>query len=122
MNPFATFTRVGWTIVAIGIVCLLVLGYCTVTAPSRGAAKKAEAGTTFATGRTAAAGDASAVRDRADDRTATIDNTVQDGTDEIRTAPDRASANAAALRSLCRLNPGADSRCRVLNAPARRVD
>lgn len=61
----------------------------------------------------AASGDASAIRDRADERTSEVDATVNDGTDAKRHAPDRASANAAALRNLCRTDRGADALCRL---------
>lgn len=115
-----TFTPVAYLIAALGVIALLTLGYCTVTGPARQAAKMAAANQTKAEGRTGAAQDASGVRDRADQRTSEIDTAVKGGTDEIRNAPDDASAGAAALHSLCRLNPGADPRCRVLNhAPGR---
>ena len=116
-------TATGWLAVAVLALSLALLGWCTVDGRRNAAqaVRKADAGQTMAEGRTAAAGDASAIRDRADERTSQIDATVKDGTDAIRHAPDRASANAAALRSLCRIDPSRDARCRVLLADSGKV-
>ena len=113
-----SLTATGWLAVAVLALSLALLGWCTLDARrlAAQAVREADAGQTIAEGRTAAAGDASAIRDRADERTSEIDATVKDGTDAIRHAPDRASANAAALRSLCRIDPSRDARCRVLLA------
>lgn len=116
-------TATGWLAVAVLALCLALLGWCTLDGrrDAAQAVRKADAGQTITEGRTAAAGDASAIRDRADERTSEIDATVKDGTDAIRHAPDRASANAAALRSLCRIDPSRDARCRVLLADPGKV-
>ncbi|MBB4799655.1 hypothetical protein HNP32_003413 [Brevundimonas bullata] len=118
MSFLRSLTATGWLAVAVLALSLALLGWCTLDSRRKAAQAvgKADAGQTIAEGRTAAAGDASAIRDRADERTSEIDATVKDGTDAIRHAPDRASANAAALRSLCRIDPSRDARCRVLLA------
>ncbi|MNL77111.1 hypothetical protein D3C87_2032140 [compost metagenome] len=85
-------------------------------------ARKAEAGQAFAEGRTGAGRDASAVRDRADIRNDKITNTVQEGTADVRQAPDRSAATIAARRGVCRVNPGAGPDCRLLLADPKRVD
>lgn len=84
--------------------------------------RQAEAGATMSDGRTRAAGDASQIRDGADARDADTRQTVKETIDAIQTADDRDAARAAALRGLCRLDPGADARCRVLLADPGRVD
>lgn len=123
MSFLRSLTATGWLAVAILGLSLALLGWCTLDArrDAAQAIREADAGQTIAEGRTAAAGDASAIRDRADERTSEIDATVKDGTDAIRHAPDRASANAAALRSLCRIDPSRDARCRVLLADPGKV-
>lgn len=50
-------------IAGLGVILLLLLAYCTVTKPSRDAARQAEASATLADGRTSAASDASVIRD-----------------------------------------------------------
>ena len=118
MSFLRSLTATGWLAVAVLALSVALLGWCTLDARRNAAqaVRKADAGQTMAEGRTAAAGDASAIRDRADERASEIDATVKDGTDAIRHAPDRASANAAALRSLCRIDPSRDARCRLLLA------
>jgi len=120
---FRSLTATGWLAVAVLALSLALLGWCTLDSrrDAAHAVRKADAGQTLAEGRTAAAGDASAIRDRADERASEIDATVKDGTDAIRHAPDRASANAAALRSLCRIDPSRDARCRLLLADPGKV-
>ena len=92
------------------------------SAAASSAAASAEAGQTFAEGRTGAAQDASAVRDRADTRNDQITNDVQEGTADVRQAPDRSAATLAARRGVCRINPGAGPDCRLLLADPQRVD
>lgn len=70
-------------------------------------ADEAGARGTMADGRTAAAGDASKIRDRSDTRTAQIDDTVKGATDEVRNAPDPASGRRAARDGVCRIDPSA---------------
>lgn len=118
MNPRPVF--IGLAI--IGAVVLLTLGYCQITRPSRDAARQAGASATLADGRTAAAGDASAIRDGSDTRQTQTDLTTKETTDAIRNAPDDASAGDAGLRGLCQLYPGHDPRCRMLNADPRRME
>lgn len=100
------------------IVIVLALSWCS----ERDRAKQADAGKTLSDGRTAAAQDASAVRDRADERIAEINAAVKETTDDIRNAPDPASRDRAALRGLCRIDPSASPDCRLLNADPGRVD
>lgn len=105
--------------VAICIICVVAV---LVALDARKDGKRAEAGKTLSDGRTAAAGDASAIRDQADERIAEINQTVEDATDAIRNAPDPASRDRAALVGLCRVDPSASPDCRLLNADPRRVD
>lgn len=123
MSFLRSLTATGWLAVAVLALSLALLSWCTLDGRRNAAqaVRKADAGQVIAESRTAAAGDASAIRDRADERTSEIDATVKDGTDAIRHAPDRASANAAALRSLCRIDPSRDARCRVLLADPGKV-
>ncbi len=85
--------------------CLIIFGisYCS----EKRQADEADAGYTFADGRTGAATDASGVRDRADTRTAQIDDTVKGATDEVRNAPDPAAGRRAARNGVCRIDPSA---------------
>ena len=117
-----TFSPLGWAAVGLVLIALLTLGYCAVAKPSRDAARKAEAGQTLAEGRTGAAQDANAVRDRSDERDDQISNAVKEGTDDVRQAPDRSAATVAARRGVCRVNPSAGPDCRVLLADPGRVD
>lgn len=106
--------RLAYPLVAgLGLIALLTLCYCQITKPSRDAARQAEATATLTDGRTAAAADASAIRDGSDTRQSQTDLTTRETTDAIRTAPDDASAGDAGLRGLCELYPGHDPRCRV---------
>ena len=117
-------TATGWLIVAVLALTLVLLGWCALDARRNAAqtVRKAEAGQTFAEGRTGAAKDASAVRDRADTRNDQITNDVQEGTADVRQAPDRSAATLAARRGVCRINPGAGPDCRLLLADPQRVD
>ena len=117
-----TFSPLGWAAVGLVLIALLTLGYCAMTKPSRDAARKAEAGHSLAEGRTAAAQDASAIRDRSDERDDQISNAVKEGTDDVRQAPDRSAANLAARRGVCRVNPSSGPDCGMLLADPGRVD
>lgn len=112
------------TIVAlIGLaVCIIVVVAVLVALDARKDGKRAEAGKTLSDGRTAAAQDASSIRDEADARISEINQTVEDATDAIRNAPDPASRDRAALAGLCRINPSSSPDCRMLNAHSVRVD
>lgn len=106
---------------------VLILGLFAIVAVglhrgARDAARQAEAGQTLAEGRTAAAQDASAIRDRADARNDQITEDVKKGTDDVRKAADRDSANRAARRGVCRVDPRAHPDCGVLLADPGRVD
>jgi len=108
----------GLSLIALLCVLMAVVTMCG----GKDAVRKGEAGQTLAEGRTGAAQDASAVRDRADAREDTISNAVKEGTDDVRQAPDRSSANLAARRGVCRVNPSAGPDCRMLLADPGRVD
>lgn len=116
-------TPTAWLALGVLAAFLIFGAYCAYQGGrgERTATRKAEAGQTFAEGRTAAAQDASAIRDRADARNAEINTTIQEATDEIRHAPDDNAAATAALRGLCRLHPDRDARCRVQQSPSGRV-
>ncbi len=121
MTRYLTVT--GWLAVACLAFALILLTMCAVDG-RKGAADKlrqTEAHQTLAEGRTAAAQDASAIRDRADARDQQIDQSTQETTDAIRNAPDDAAAGDHGLRSLCKLYPDRDPRCRMLDARPGRV-
>ncbi|WP_436356931.1 hypothetical protein [Brevundimonas sp. CEF1] len=124
MNVLRTLTATGWLIAAILALTLVLLGWCALDArqDAAHAVRKADAGQTMAEGRTAAAQDASAVRDRADDRDDQITNAVNQGASDVRQSPDRSSANRATRLGVCRVNPSAGPDCRVLLADPERVD
>jgi hypothetical protein len=99
------------TTIALALVVVgLSVGYCS----QRDNVRKAEAGTTLADSRTASANDASETRDTVEGKIAAINDNVKAGTDEIRNAPDDASRDRAALRSLCRVDSSASPDCRLL--------
>lgn len=74
------------------------------------------AGETLADGRTKAAQDVGAIRDRSIKSEGKIQSTVETATDAIRQAPDDASRNRAALVGLCRIDPSSSPDCRMLIA------
>jgi len=110
-----TLTATGWLAVACLALALILLTMCSVDGRQKAAdrLRQADVGKTLAEGRTAAARDASAIRDRADARDQQIDQSTQETTDAIRNAPDDAAAGDHGLRSLCRLYPDRDPRCRM---------
>lgn len=120
-KAFDTTAKIIFGLLVLGIVLSLAMTVFTMRS-ARHEARKAEAGQTFAEARTGAAQDASAVRDRADTRNDQITNDVQEGTADVRQAPDRSAATLAARRGVCRLNPGAGTDCRLLLADPQRVD
>ncbi len=110
-----TLTATGWLAIAVLTLALILLTMCAVDGRQKAAdrLRQADAGKALAEGRTAAAQDASAIRDRADARDQQIDQSTQETTDAIRNAPDDAAAGDHGLRSLCRLYPDRDPRCRM---------
>lgn len=123
-EAFRTLTATGWLAVACLSLALILLTMCAVDGRQKAAdrLRQADAGETLAESRTAAAQDASATRDRADARDQQIDQSTQETTDAIRNAPDDATAGDHGLRSLCRLYPDRDPRCRMQQPSAGRVD
>lgn len=100
--------EIRWVVGAGFLVCLLIVILLTVSYCSERARFRQEAAArTFADGRTGAATDASAVRDRAETRTNQIDDTVKGATDEVRNAPDPAAGRRAARNGVCRVDPSA---------------
>lgn len=120
MNPLRAIAPAGWAALALLAFLIAVLLWFALDA--RNDAKRAEAGETLAEGRTAAAVDASAIRDRSDARNDQITDNVKKGTDDVRQAADRDAANRAARLGVCRIDPSAHADCRVLLAASRRVD
>ena len=114
MTSRLTLRTVVYAFALIVLLAIVLMGmsWCA----DRDRLKQANAGKTLSDGRTAAAGDASAVRDRADERDNATTSAVKDATDAIRNAPDPASRDRAALVGLCRIDPGASPDCRLLNA------
>lgn len=84
-------------------VIIVSASYCS----EKRRADEADARGTMADSRSAAATDASGVRDRSDARTNQIDETVKGATDEVRNAPDPASGRRAARDGVCRIDPSA---------------
>lgn len=121
IKAFDTSAKVIFGLLVLGVILSLAMAVFTMRS-ARHEARKAEAGQTFAEARTGAAQDASAVRDRADTRNDQITNDVQEGTADVRQAPDRSAATLAARRGVCRINPGAGPDCRLLLADPQRVD
>ncbi|MGH7020013.1 MAG: hypothetical protein ACREEY_09040 [Brevundimonas sp.] len=120
-KAFDNTAKVIFGLLLLGIVLSFVMAVVTMRSAGH-AARKAEAGQTFAEGRTGAGQDASAVRDRADIRNNQITNAVQEGTADVRQAPDRSSATLAARRGVCRVDQSAGPDCRLLLADPKRVD
>lgn len=123
MIRLRTLSLTGWLAVACLALALILLTMCAVDGRQKAAdrTRQADAGKTLAEGRTAAAQDASAIRDRADARHQQIDQSTQETTDAIRNAPDDAAAGDHGLRGLCKLYPDRDPRCRMLDARPGRV-
>lgn len=121
MNWFLGLDAIVRRVIVIGfIACLLIVigltvGWCS----RRDEVAKAGANATLADSRSASASEASDTRDKVEGQVAAINANVKAGTDEIRNAPDDASRNDAALRSLCRVDPSASPDCRLLNAGPR---
>jgi hypothetical protein len=110
-------------VILIGLtICIIAVVAVLMALDGRKDAARAKAGATLSDGRTAAAQDASAVRDRADERDDAISAAVTEGTSDVRQATDRAAANRAARRGVCRVNPGAHPDCRLLLADPNRMD
>ncbi len=120
MTPRLTIRTV---VILVGLaICIIAVVAVLVALDARNDAARAKAAGTLSDGRTASAQDASAVRDRADERNDAISTAVEEGTADVRQAPDRAAANRAARRGVCRIDPRAHPDCRVLLADPRRVD
>ena len=119
-----TLSVTGWLAVACLALALIVLTMCAVDGRQRAADKlrQAEAGKTLADGRTAAAQDASAIRDRADARDQSTTSIVTPAEKEIRHAPDRNAAADAARRRVCQLSDYRDPQCAVFRTDPGRVD
>lgn len=120
-KAFDTTAKIIFGVMLLGVILCLAMAVFTMRG-ARDDARRAQAGQTFAEGRTGAAQDASAVRDRADARNDQITNDVQEGTADVRQAPDRSAATLAARRGVCRVNPSAGPDCRLLIADPQRVD
>jgi len=88
------------------VLILVVLSWCS----DRKRLDAERASRTIADGRTAAAQDASQVRDANDAANSSTRNEVKEATDAVRNETDPAERDAIARRRLCRLNPGACAR------------
>lgn len=105
--------------VAALVLGLVVLGWVVFdrvfVAPGRAKAEvaTATAGATVATGRQAAAEDATRIVERYHDRTTEIRTIQSDGVAAVRAAPDAVAGGAAARRAICLLEPA-----RQLSDPA----
>lgn len=119
-----TLSVTGWLTVACLALALILLATCAVDGRQKAAdrTRQAEAGKTLADGRTAAAQDASAIRDRADARDQSTNSIVTQAEKEIRHASDRNAAADAARRRVCQLSDYRDPQCAVFRTDPRRVD
>lgn len=120
-----TLTATGWLAVACLALALILLTMCATDARLRAADKlrQAEAEKTLADGRTAAAQDASAIRDRADARDQFTDDQTRSNRNAILSSPgaqerldpdlDAASRRAICLRQSARNDP----QCRAMLGP-----
>ena len=106
------------TLVAVFSLLMVVLATCD----ARRDAQRAKAGETFANGRTAAASDASAIRDGADARQSETTSITKEAADEIRNAPDRPAADLATRRRVCQLSDYRGADCAMYRPDPRRVD
>ncbi|MEN5176291.1 hypothetical protein [Brevundimonas diminuta] len=124
MSLLRTLSATGWLTVACLALALTLLTMCATDARQRAADKlrQAGAGKTLADGRTAAAQDASAIRDRADARDQSTASIVTQAEKEIRHAPDRNAAADAARRRVCQLSDYRDAQCTVFRVDPGRVD
>ncbi|MGN6064869.1 hypothetical protein [Brevundimonas diminuta] len=123
-EAFRTLTATGWLAVACLSLALILLTMCAVDGRQKAAdrLRQADAGKTLAESRTAAAQDASAIRDRADTRDQSTASIVTQAEKEIRHAPDRNAAADAARRRVCQLSDYRDPQCAVFRADPGRVD
>lgn len=117
-------TSAGWLAVACLALALILLAMCAVDGRQRGADRllQAGAGKALADGRTGAAQDASAIRDKADARDQSTTSIVTQAEKEIHHAPDRNAAADAARRRVCQLSDYRDAQCAVFRADPGRVD
>jgi len=117
-------TSTGWLAVACLALALILLAMCAADGRQKaeGQLRQADAGKTLADGRTAAAQDASAIRDRADARDQSTNSIVTQAEKEIRHAPDRNAAADAARRRVCQLSDYRDAQCAVFRTDPGRVD
>lgn len=102
-------TLTGWLAAACLTLGLILLGTCALDGRRKPAdrARQAEAGKTLAEGRTAAARDASAIRDRNDATNQSTRDQVKEDHDALRRQTDPAVRDLDARRRLCDLDPGA---------------
>ncbi|MFC5371523.1 hypothetical protein ACFPIF_03110 [Brevundimonas faecalis] len=124
MRWLRTLTATGWLALACLALSLILLAWCVSNARQDAAEvlRRSEAGKTLAEGRTAAAQDASAIRDKADARDQSTTTIVTQAEKEIRHAPDRNAAVDAARRSVCQLSDYRDPQCAVFRTDPNRVD
>ena len=117
-------TLTGWLAVACLSLALVLTAMCTTNGRQKAAdrLRQAEAGKILADGRTAAAQDASAIRDKADARDQSTTSIVTQAEKEIRHAPDRNAAADAARRRVCQLSDYRDAQCAVFRTDPGRVD
>ncbi|QYC10551.1 hypothetical protein [Brevundimonas nasdae] len=100
-----TLTPTAWLIVGVLVAFLLFGAFCSYRGVQ--GRQEARAGQTLAEGRTAAAQDASAVRDANDAATQSTREQVKEDQDAIRRETDPDARDRLARERLCKLNPGA---------------
>lgn len=124
MSLLRTLSATGWLTVVCLALALILLAMCATNGRQRAVdrTRQADAGKTLADGRTAAAQDASAIRDRADGRDQSTASIVTQAEKEIRNAPDRNAAADAARRRVCELSDYRDAQCAMFCADPGRVD
>jgi hypothetical protein len=119
-----TLTAAGWLALACLALALVLLAWCASSGRQDVAdvLRRTETDKTLAEGRTAAAQDAGAIRDKADARDQSTTSIVTQAEKEIRHAPDRNAAADAARRSVCQLSDYRDPQCAVFRSSPGRVD
>ncbi len=96
-----------YAMIAAAVLVLLTVMAVLIALDARKDAARAKAGQTLADGRTAAAQDASQVRDDNDAANQSTRNEVKEATDAVRNETDPAERDRLARERLCRLSPGA---------------
>ncbi|MET4683225.1 hypothetical protein [Brevundimonas faecalis] len=124
MRWLRTLTATGWLALACLVLLLTLLTWCASSDRQDAAEtlRRTQADKALADGRTAAAQDAGAIRDKADARDQSTTTIITQAEKEIRHAHDRNAAADAARRSVCQFSDYRDPQCAVFRSDPSRVD